>query len=342
MPLLPIGKLPAELLQAALDKHVSRDPRVIVGPRVGEDAAVIDLGDRYLVAAADPITFATDDLGWYALHVNANDVVVRGATPRWFLATLLLPAGATDDEGVRALFAQLGEACEDAEVALVGGHTEVTHGIDRPIVAGTMLGEVAKERLVTTGGARVGDAIILTKGVPLEGAAIIAREKEAELRARGVPAATIRRARQFLRSPGISVRPEAELACELATVHAMHDPTEGGVATALHELAAAAGVGLRIDRDRITVLPEGRVLCEAFGLDPLGTIASGALLMTLAPADAGMVIHALAREAIDCHFIGQVVPPEQGVMLAEGTRQWPLPTFARDEIAKLFGETTDA
>jgi hydrogenase maturation factor len=153
-----------------------------------------------------------------------------------------------------------------------------------------------------------------------------------------VPAAVIRRARGFLRRPGISVRPEAEIACELATVHAMHDPTEGGIATALHELAAAAGVGLRIDHDRITVLPEGRALCEAFGLDPLGTIASGALLMTLAPAEAGVVIHALAREAIDCHFIGQVVPPEQGVTLNEGTRQWPLPTFARDEIARLFGE----
>ena len=153
---------------------------------------------------------------------------------------------------------------------------------------------------------------MLTKGVPLEGAAIIAREKEAELRARGVPAAMIRRARGFLRTPGISVRPEAEIACELATVHAMHDPTEGGIATALHELATAAGVGLRIDRDRITVLPEGRALCEAFGLDPLGTIASGALLMTLAPAEAGIVIHALAREAIDCHFIGQVVPRRAG------------------------------
>ncbi|HEU4370236.1 MAG TPA: AIR synthase family protein [Methylomirabilota bacterium] len=338
MPFLPTGKLPTGLLQAVLDKHVSRDPRVIVGPRVGEDAAVIDLGDRYLVASADPVTFATDELGWYALHVNANDVVVRGATPRWFLATLLLPAGATDDEGVHALFGQLAEACEDLEVALVGGHTEITRGIDRPIVAGTMLGEVAKDRLVTTSGARVGDAIVLTKGVPLEGAAIIAREKAAELRARGVPAATIRRAATFLRTPGISVRPEAELACELATVHAMHDPTEGGIATALHELAAAAGVGLRIDRDRITVLPEGRALCEAFGLDPLGTIASGALLMTLAPAEAGMVIHALAREAIDSHFIGQVVPPEQGVLLVAGTRQWPLPVFARDEIARLFGE----
>jgi hydrogenase expression/formation protein HypE len=336
MALLPIGKLPGDLLQAVLDKQASHDPRVIVGPRVGEDAAVIDLGDRYLVATADPITFATDDLGWYALHVNANDIVVRGATPRWFLATLLLPAGRTDEDGVRALFGQLAEACEELEVALVGGHTEITHGLDRPIVAGTMLGEVARDKLVTTAGARVGDAIVLTKGVPLEGAAIIAREKEAELRARGVPAATIRRARELLRRPGISVRPEAEIACELATVHAMHDPTEGGIATALHELAAAAGVGLRVDRDRITLLPEGRVLCEALGLDPLGTIASGALLMTLVPAEAGIVIHALAREGIDSHFIGQVVPPEQGVTLTDGIRQWPLPTFARDEIAKLF------
>ena len=201
-----------------------------------------------------------------------------------------------------------------------------------------MLGEVAKDKLVTTGGARVGDAVVLTKGVPLEGAAIIAREKENELRARGVPPATIRKAKGFLRAPGISVRPEAEIACELSRVHAMHDPTEGGIATALHELADAAGVGLRIDRDRIMVLPEGQRLCDAFGLDPLGTIASGALLMTLDPADASIVIHALARESIDCHFIGQVVDRAQGRMLVEGTKSWPLPLFPQDEITRLFAE----
>ena len=338
MPLLPTGKLPADLLQAVLDKHAAPDARVVVGPRIGEDAAVIDLGDRYLVAAADPITFATDELGWYALHVNANDIVVRGATPRWFLATILLPAGTTDDGAVRTLFEQLGEACEALEVALVGGHTEVTPSVARPVVSGTMLGEVAKDKLVTTGGAQVGDAVVLTKGVPLEGAAIIAREKEAELLARGVRPSVIRKAKAFLRTPGISVRPEAEIACEVARVHAMHDPTEGGIATALHELAAAAGVGLRIDHDCIMVLPEGRALCEAFGLDVLGTIASGALLLTLAPPEAGLVLHALARESIDCHFIGQVVAPEHGVTLVEGTRQWPLPTFPRDEIARLFEE----
>src|SRR5204862_4715053 len=135
---------------------------------------------------------------------------------------------------------------------------------------------------------------VMTKGVPLEGAAIIAREREAELRARGVPAAMIRKAKNFLRAPGLSVVPEAEIACELAQVHAMHDPTEGGIATALVELADAAGVGLRIDRDRIMVLPEARTLCEAFGLDPLGTIASGEFLLKLDTAYAYVVNHALA------------------------------------------------
>jgi hydrogenase maturation factor len=333
---LPIGKLRADTLQAIFDKHQFKDPRVVVGPRVGEDAAVIDMGDRYLVATSDPITFATAEVGWYALHVNANDIAVRGARPRWFLATLLLPAGATTDASVDALFAELHAACDELEVTLVGGHTEVTHGLDRPIIAGTMLGEVEKDRLVTTSGARVGDAVVMTKGVPLEGAAIIAREKEAELRALGISPTVIRRARAFLKTPGLSVRPEAEIACELTTVHAMHDPTEGGIATALVELANAAGVGLRIDRERIMVLPEGKALCAAFGLDPLGTIASGALLMTLAPADAGIVIHALAREAIDCHFIGQVVPRSQGVTLMSGSRQEPMPVFAQDEITRLF------
>jgi hydrogenase maturation factor len=335
MPRLPTGKLPAELLQAVLDKQVPRDPRVIVGPRVGEDAAVIDLGDRCLVAAADPITFATDDLGWYALHVNANDIVVRGATPRWFLATLLLPEG-TDEERVRALFGQLAEACEDLEVALVGGHTEVTHGIDRPIVAGTMLGEVARDRLVTTAGARVGDAVVLTKGVPLEGAAIIARQREAELRQRGVPPAVIRRAKGFLRVPGISVLPEAEIACELATVHAMHDPTEGGLATACWELAEAADAGVRLDRERVPLLPEGARLCDAFGLDPLGTIASGALLLAVDPADESRVIDACRGTGIACAPIGAVTERRAGMTLVEGGRARALPTFPQDEISKLF------
>jgi hydrogenase maturation factor len=301
---------------------------------VGEDAAVIDMADRYLVATTDPITFVTDDLGWYALVVNANDLAVRGAAPRWFLATCLLPEGRTTVADVEALFAQLGEACQALGVALVGGHTEVTHGLDRPLVVGAMLGEVAKDRLVTTGGARPGDVLLLTKGVPVEGASIIARVRAAELRARGFDADWLGRARGSVSR--LSVLPEARLAVELATVHAMHDPTEGGIATALWELAEAAGVGLVVDAERIPLVPEGAVLCRTFGLDPLGTIASGALLLALGPADAGVVLDGLAREGIAAAFIGRVVASEAGVTLTRGGTAGPLPRFEQDEITRLF------
>jgi hydrogenase maturation factor len=336
MPFLPTGKLPADLLQAVLDKHARHDPRVFVGPRVGEDAAVIDMGDRYLVATADPITFATDEAGWYALHVNANDLAVRGARPLWFLATVLLPEGKTSEARVETLFEELAAACAELGVALVGGHTEVTAGLPRVIVSGCMLGEVAKDRLVTTGGARVGDTLLLTKGAPLEGAAILARECGDEARRRGVPADVIERARGLLRRPGISVVPEARLACAAASVHAMHDPTEGGVATACWEMAQAAGVGLRVDRERIPVLSEGRVLCEAFGLDPLGAIASGSLLLAVDAGEAAAVVAACRGAGIDCTAIGRVTPASEGVTLTSGGVARPMPCFVQDEITKVF------
>jgi hydrogenase maturation factor len=337
MPFLPVGKLSAELLQRLFAKYVPADPRVIVGPQVGEDAAVLDMGDRYLVATTDPITFATDEMGWYALHVNANDLAVRGAQPRWFMATVLLPEGRSHEAQVEQLFAEVAEACAVVGVSLVGGHTEVTAGLPRPVVVGAMLGEVDKDRLVTTGGALVGDAVLLTKGVPLEGASIIARERRAEALRRGVPAEIVERARGFLRSPGISVVPEARAACGAARVHAMHDPTEGGLATACWEMAHAAGVGLRVDRERVPVLPEGRRLCEAFGLDPIGTIASGSLLMTVAPGDADAVTNACRGAGIECAAIGRVTPASAGVALVSGGHPRPMPAFPQDEITRVFG-----
>jgi hydrogenase maturation factor len=335
---LPVGKLPAEQLQALLGKYAPLDHRVVVGPRVGEDAAVIDMGDRYLVATTDPVTFATDELGWYALHVNANDLAVRGARPRWFLATLLLPEGRTTPELVETVFAGLADACRELGVSLVGGHTEVTAGLPRPIAIGAMLGEVARDRLVTTAGAQVGDALLLTKGVPIEGAAIIARERGDEAMRRGVPSDAVARARGFLRAPGISVVREALLACDVARVHAMHDPTEGGLATACRELADAGGVGCRVDRERVPVPPEAGALCAAFGLDPLGTIASGALLLAVDPGDADRVVAACAAAGIACAAIGRITPRGDGVILFASGREAPMPAYPQDEISRLFAE----
>lgn len=329
---LPLGKLPADLLAALLARHPIRDPRVILGPRPGEDAAVLDLGDRYLIAKTDPVTFATDEIGWYAVHVNANDIAVSGGVPAWFMATLLFPEGQITPDLAGRIFEQIQAACHALNVTLVGGHSEITYGLDRPIVVGVMLGLADKDRLVTTGGAQSGDALIVTKGVPVEATAIIAREKAADLQ--GIfEDGFLSRCAGYLREPGISVVREAALAAGAGRIHAMHDPTEGGLATGLWEMAEAAGKRLVVHLDEV-VLEDGRALCAAVGLDPLGAIASGSLLLSVHPADAPHVASALSDAGIPAHLIGQVEDGSPDVILrATGQR---LPRPARDEIARLF------
>jgi len=335
---LHLGKPPLEVLERLFRACDIRDPRVIVGPRVGEDAAILDLGDRYLVAKADPITFVAEEIGWYAVHINANDLAVRGAQPCWFLMTLLLPEDRADEKLLESIFSQVQDACRAIGVTLVGGHTEVTQGLDRPLLAGTMLGEVDKGRLITTAGAQVGDAVLLTKGIAVEGTSILARECGDVLAAKNIPPELQIRAREFLHQPGISVIPDARIAMRTVPVHAMHDPTEGGVATGLLELAMAARVGLRIERAAIPVLPECQTLCQALGLDPLGVIASGALLLTCPRGQAHRLLAAWEAEGIAGKIIGLVTPPEAGVLLVDAGRELPLPRFARDEVARLFDE----
>ena len=333
---LPVGKLDVEFLAALLEQYAhTDDERVVVGARVGEDALVIDFGDRFLVAKTDPITFATDEIGWYAVNVNANDIATTGATGRWFLATLLLPEGQTTKQLVETIFAQMSQACRSLGIALCGGHTEITYGLDRPIVVGLMLGEVEREALVTTGGMRVGDDLILTKGIAIEGTAIIAREK-ADALANKFPPEFIARCQGFIHDPGISVVAEARLATAQAHIHAMHDPTEGGVATGLRELALASGLGLIVDEARLDILPETALLCAEFGLDPLGLIASGSLLMAMAPEDSPRVVEALRKAGIAASVIGRVVDRAEGLQLIRHGKPEPLPAFERDEIARLF------
>ncbi|MCX7683460.1 MAG: AIR synthase family protein [Anaerolineae bacterium] len=332
----PPGKLPPEHLRRLFARYGTPDERLVLGPGIGHDAAVISFGDRYLVAKTDPITFATDEIGWYAVHINANDVACTGATARWFLVTLLIPEGEGNAGLVDTIFAQVAEACAELNVGLVGGHTEITYNIDRPIVVGCMLGEVEPEKLVRPDGARPGDVLLLTKGIAIEGTSIIARELGERLG--GVDAALIARCRGFLHHPGISVVRDAAIAVEAGEVHAMHDPTEGGLATGLWELAEAAGAGLEVDESAIPILPETRVLSARLGLDPLGLIASGTLLLAVAPADAAAICRALESAGIAATVIGRVVEQERGVTLHRAGSVRPLPRFERDEIvAALVG-----
>lgn len=332
-----VGKLPMDFLHTLLERYGGQDERVIVGPRVGEDAAVLDMGDRYLVAKTDPITFATDEIGWYVVHVNANDIAAMGARPLWFLMTLLLPEQGFGRDSVEAIFAQVSRACGELGVVLCGGHTEITYGLDRPIAVGVMLGEVERQNLVSTAGAQVGDDLILTKGIAVEGTAVLSLEMGEALDGL-VGAEMVARGRRFLKEPGISVMRDAQVVCQMGRPHAMHDPTEGGLATGLWEMAQASGKGLVVDLGRVHLFPETTAFCQALDLDPLGLIASGALLVAVAPDETAQILAALASADIEATAFGQVVagPPVVQMRTAGGLE--PMPTFARDELARLFGE----
>lgn len=329
------GKLPYHLLKELLDRVESCDERVLVGPRVGEDAAVLDLGDRLLVVNTDPITFASDLIGWYAVQVNANDVACMGATPRWFLATLLLPTSITE-EGVSNIFDQVLKACNTAGVSLIGGHSEVSQGIDRPILVGCMLGEMEKGKLVRSSGAQSGDSIVITKGLAIEGTALLARDAAEKLAEAGVGEETIKEAGALLFNPGISVVDDARIACSSGNVHCLHDPTEGGLATGLWEVARAANVGVAVDEGSIPVLPHCQAICQATGLNPLGLLASGALIITLPPEDVPSLLSALESKGIDGYEIGQITDAEEGVHLMGSHDLRDLPRFDRDELARFM------
>jgi hydrogenase maturation factor len=331
-----VGKLPMDLLQVLLERYQGQDERIVVGPRVGEDAAVLDMGERYLVVKSDPITFATDEIGWYVVQVNANDIAAMGATPRWLLLTLLLPEGRTDQALVENLFSQASQACQSLGVALCGGHTEITYGLDRPIAVGLMLGEVEKENLVRTAGARVGDQIIQTKGIAIEGTAVLAREMAEPLAAK-VGTELVARGKRFLKEPGISVMLDAMSVCRVGHPHAMHDPTEGGLATGLWELAHASGKRLVVDLAAVHVFPETAAFCQALGLDPLGLIASGSLLVTAAPEESEQMLEALTREGIGAAVIGRVVDGPAAVQMETPDGLAPMPIFEQDELTRLFG-----
>jgi hydrogenase maturation factor len=332
---LRAGKLPNDLLAELLARIPRRDPRVRVGPGLGRDAAVIDLGDRMLVAKTDPVTFATDRIGWYAVHVNANDIACMGATPRWFLATALLPEGAPSTLPGE-IFDQLIQACDALGVELIGGHAEVTPAVTRPVIVGAMLGEAAPNEIVTGANIVPGDVVLMTRAIAIEGTALLARECASRLAAHGVSRDTLARAANFLFSPGISVVADAAIVRRVAAPRLMHDPTEGGIATALYEMAVAANATLRIDVERIAVLDETRDICGALALDPLGLLASGALLAIVSPAEASAVVQALAGAGIACAIIGSVESGAPRVIIGAEDLTVPFPSFERDEVARFF------
>jgi hydrogenase expression/formation protein HypE len=331
---LPSGKLPNKLLHDFLNQFIFDDPTLLINPGVGEDIAAVDIESReVLILKADPITFATNSIGQYAVLVNANDIATSGAMPQWFLTTLFFPGGTTPSQ-IQHVFEELKSFCRQWGITLCGGHTEITDAVNRPIVAGMMAGTVARRDLIDKRRMQKGDRVLLTKKVAVEGTAIIAREFDVRLKKLGMAAGKIDRCRQFL--DNISIITEAKIAAETAGTSAMHDITEGGLATALEELSTAGGHIIRVDTDNIPVYPETQIICNLLEINPLGLIGSGSLLICCRSKDCKKLVEDIGAAGVEITAIGEVMERGQGVRAYKRKKQVSWPAFEVDEITKLF------
>ena len=332
---LPKGKIDPQILASFIKNYTQRGGRILVGAHIGEDATVIDMGSTLIVAKTDPITHATAHVGHYVVNINANDIAVMGGRPLWFLATVLMPEGSRAGD-IETVFSQISQACKALGVSYCGGHTEITGSVNNPVVAGQMLGEVRSGDLKPSSGALPGDELLMTKCAAIEATAIMALEKEEELKTY-FPEALVKKTKNYLHDPGISVVKEAMIVTPLSGVHALHDPTEGGIATGIFELAIASNLGVEVYVDRIPVTEETLKLCRHFGVDPLGTFASGSLLIAVSPEATQNVIDALSSERIPAARIGTFVDKEKGMAIKKEEGSFPLPVYHQDELSKIFG-----
>lgn len=335
MKFLPIGKLPPTLLDSIVSKAPITDKRVILGPGTGIDCAVIDNGETYLVMKTDPITLTSENIGWYAVQINVNDIVTTGAKPKWMLATILLPENQTTTESVEKISQQLFDACKLFNISFVGGHTEITHDLNRPVIAATLIGEVMKDDFISPRGVNTGDKVLITKGIPIEATAIIASDFGSSL-IEVLSTREIQLAKNYLHIPGISVFQDATLALDCGGVTAMHDPTEGGLAAALWELSLASQKKIVFYPEDVPISEISRKICRYFNLNPLNLIASGALLMTVSPNKCTEIIEKLKEHHIVCKEIGSIQELGEGVFLSDRRSMTALARPERDDLTKLY------
>ena len=324
------GKIPHQLLSDLISRITKPGKEVIVGPAVGEDAFAVAVGRAVLAGTTDPITFTSEHIGYYAVNVNANDVATMGAAPRWFLATVLVPVGFGRGK-LRAIFEEIDRTCVGLDARLLGGHTEVTSAVTRPVVVGAMLGTVPRRKLVIARRARAGDVLLITKRLAIEGTSIIARWKRRPVESL-LGKRQAARARSLIFNPGMSIVREAMCAIEAGPVHAMHDPTEGGLLWGLKELSLATGLGVEVEQ--VPIYEETSRICARFGLNPLGLIASGSLLLVVPPRSSARISGAIRGLGIECTPLGRL-RGKQVVFIERGARIRP-PEIAADEIARLF------
>jgi hydrogenase expression/formation protein HypE len=327
---LQLGKIPVDILKEVVFKNLGVErEEVVLGPSAGIDGAVIDIDDKSLIVSTDPITGAVEHIGWLAVNINANDVATFGIAPSFFLSCILLPENA-DKKTVETISTQIGKAAKELGIAIVGGHCEVTPGLSNPIVVGCTMGVTDKGNYVTAGGARLGDRLILTKSVGIEGTAILASDREEQLK-KVIKPSTVESAKKFF--DRISIVKEAITAFRTGGVNAMHDPTEGGLAGGVHEMADASNLGVKIFEEKIRVQPETNEVCSFFKIDPLQLISSGALLISAKPEFADKIVKKLEQKQIHASVIGEFLKnPNDRLLINKNGKIQALPRPVSDHL----------
>ncbi len=298
---MEIGKVPENVLKRSILKQIkTKRPEVLVGAGVGEDCAIIGLQpDEVMVLSTDPITGTTKEMGRWAVMISANDIASSGAEVIGVLVCALLPPRIREIK-IRELMQEIEICCQELNIQVVGGHTEVTDAVNRPVLSITGIGKVKKDRMLPTKGAKPGQDIVITKWAALEGTAILAKEKEEELLQK-FPAFLIEEAKGY--SQYLSIIKEAAIAGK-SNVSAMHDITEGGVFGALWEMAESAGVGLTIDLKKIPIKQATVEICNYFDVNPYEMMSSGSLMLA---ADNGYdLVRVLEESGIHAAVIGKV------------------------------------
>jgi hydrogenase maturation factor len=317
------------MVRAVYSHGGKRNPRLVLGPGIGRDTAVVRLAKKLVVLTADPVTGTTKHIGEHSVHINANDIAATGAKPVWYVCTLLLPPG-TSEKTLARIMSGIDQASRSLGITVAGGHTEVTRGLNRPLIAGFMVGEIGG-RVLSSANMRIGDRILMTKTAGIEGTAILASEYSGRLKR--TKRETVRKAQSFAKN--ISIVEEAMNISKTAGVHALHDPTEGGVLNGLWELAEASGLGIEVWADRIPLATETSKICSELSLDPLKLMSSGCLLAAVAPNSVGKVMKAFRYRRVRVSEVGRVRPRAKGRFLLKGGKKLDLVAVPQDELYKL-------
>lgn len=321
-----------------LEKHVFpftevRDPDVLLGAAFGEDVALVRVGGDIVASHVDPIVGAVKEIGWLAVHVACNDIAASGVRPRWALLLVMVPSP-KDEEALEEIMSDADRAARSIGVSIIGGHTGYSSGLNRPLVAVTAFGTAGGTDPVRTSGATVGDHVIVTKGIALEGTAILSADFAETAVKLGLDASDLEQARGLMGE--VSVLEEAiTLARHGAT--AMHDVTRGGLLETLLEIARLSKVGLEIDDAKLPVPDVVRRFARAFKFDPLRMISSGTLAVTMPPDRVDDACGALDGLGVAYGDIG-IVTRGEGVTLVRGDESLTYDEIhaEEDELARLW------